>query len=76
MKENGDDTGTAQPLGAAQAQQPLRAERLACRALPSITAEQRVERLARMAALAQSIRMDAAKLLIGRDPSLRSSFLN
>ena len=75
MKGDADDAGTAQPQGDAQSRQQLRAGRLACRAFPPITAEQRAERLARMAALAQSIRMDAGKLFAGQDLDFRSSFL-
>ena len=50
----------ALPRGAAQV---LSAERVAYPASPPITAEQKAERLARMAALAKAIRVDAAKLL-------------
>ena len=73
MKGSGDDTWAAQPPGDAQA---LRIERVASRAAPPIMAEHRAERLARMAALAQAIRADAARLFPDQAPDLRSMFLN
>ena len=68
MKGDEFDTGKALPRGAAHV---LSAERVAYPASPPITAEQKAERLARMAALARAIRVDAAKLL--SDQTFRSA---
>ena len=70
---DGYDTGTALPRPAAQV---LSTERVAFPASLPITAEKKAERLARMAALARAIRVDAAKLLSDQILGLQTDFIS
>ena len=69
MKGDGDDFGAVRLQ---RVEPALHAKRVAARASWPVTAEQRAERLARMAALAQAIRADAARLFPDQTPDLQS----